>query len=448
MPIIRVLSTLLKPLVFGLFIVYNEFMKSVICLILGGGRGTRLFPLTKDRSKSAVPLAGKYRMIDIPVSNSLNSGLNRILILTQFNSASLNQHINRTYRFDNFHEGFVDILAAEQTQDNMGWHQGTADAVRWNMKHITRFHDASHVLVINGDQVYAMDFSEILATHIEHNAEISIATIPVARQETRRFGILKTKGPWIQDFVEKPQKEEQLEPLRSLEEIQRKFPSIGTSREYLANMGIYLFDLKVLKAELDLGGADFGKDIIPRAISNRRVAAHLYNGYWEDVGTIKSFHQANMDFVEDKPLFDFYANRMYTNSRHLPPAKIFGSNLDKVLLSEGAVIERATLEKVVVGIRSLVGQGTIIENTMLMGADYFETPREQDDDIRNGTLPVGIGKECIIRNAIIDKNARVGDGVRLLNSEGVLHADGDFFHIREGIIVIPKNAVVPSGTVL
>jgi glucose-1-phosphate adenylyltransferase len=427
--------------------IVDKLIKSVICLILGGGRGTRLYPLTKDRSKSAVPIGGKYRMIDIPVSNSLNSGLNRILILTQFNSASLNQHINRTYRFDHFHEGFVDILAAEQTEDHLGWHQGTADAVRWNMKHITRFHDVQYALILGGDQIYAMDFRDLIKTHIENNADLTMAAIPVTRQQAPRFGILQVKGNQIVHFVEKPKDENQLDVLTISEEVRSRFENLHPQKTHLASMGIYLFNLKILQDELDLGGQDFGLDIIPRAIKNRRVCFFPFDDYWEDVGTIQSFHASNLDFVEAFPRFDFYKHRIYTNARQLPPAKIFGCLLDRVYASEGCILDRIKATRSIIGIRAIVREGTTIEDSILMGADFYD---EQTDSeaIRQGLIPLGIGKNCIIKNAIIDKNARLGDNVRLVNKEGLKYADGDYYSIRDGIIVIPKNTIVPSNTVI
>lgn len=425
----------------------DKVLRSVICLILGGGRGTRLFPLTKDRSKSAVPIGGKYRMIDIPVSNSLNSGLNRILILTQFNSASLNQHINRTYRFDHFHEGFVDILAAEQTLDHLGWHQGTADAVRWNMKHITRFHDVQYALILGGDQIYAMDFRDLIDTHLRNNAELTLAVIPVSRAEAPRFGILEVKGAQIIDFVEKPTAEEELDRLAIGEDARWHFGELPPHKTHLASMGIYLFSLPVLEEELRIGGEDFGKDIIPRAIRTRRVCFHPFQGYWEDVGTIQSFHRANLDFVEASPRFDFYRHRIYTNTRQLPPAKIFGSLLDRVYASEGCILDRIKATRTVIGIRAVVREGTEISDSVLMGADYYED-RSDLEVARSGGIPLGLGRNCVVRNAIIDKNARVGDRVQLVNKDGLEYADGDCYYIRDGIVVIPKNAVVPPDTVI
>ncbi len=420
-------------------------LKSTICLILGGGRGSRLYPLTKDRSKSAVPIGGKYRMIDIPVSNSLNSGLNRILILTQFNSASLNQHINRTYRFDHFHEGFVDILAAEQTLDHLGWHQGTADAVRWNMKHITRFSDVQYALVLGGDQIYAMDFRELLRVHLETRADLTLAALPVSRQQAPRFGVIKVKGSQIVDFIEKPADTETLDRFAMDDEARWHFQDLLPHQTHLASMGIYLFSMKCLEEELDLGGEDFGKDIIPRAIKTRKVAFFPFNDYWEDVGTIQSFHAASLDFVEASPRFDFYRHRIYTNTRQLPPAKIFASQLDRVYAAEGCILDRIKANRTIIGIRAIVREKTEITDSILMGADFYDDTEDRETQ-RQGRIPLGIGRNCLIQNAIIDKNARVGDNVRLINKDNQKYADGEFYSIRDGIVVIPKNAVVPPGT--
>ncbi len=427
-------------------------MKNILALILGGGQGTRLFPLTKDRSKPAVPIGGKYRLIDIPISNCLNSNINKIYILTQFNSASLNKHINLTYRFDNFHKGFVDILAAEQSIDNRDWYQGTADAVRKNLKHILAFYDIDYVLILSGDQIYKMNFQELVNFHESLNADVSIPVLPVTKKEAGGFGIVKVRDNLITDFVEKPKDETLLQSMQSRQMIADKFPNDCEGKEYLASMGIYLFNIKVLLEALEPNFSDFGKDIIPQMIHNRKVGGFLFNDYWEDVGTIKSFLKANLELAQYTPRtqkkFDFYEAQIYTHARYLPASKIQHCNLDNSLIADGVEISSATIVHSIIGVRSIICENVTIKDSYVMGADYYEDSDGLRFNATHGVINIGIGKNCVIENAIIDKNARIGENCVLVNKNHTENFDGDGYYIREGIIIIPKNSVIKSGTVI
>ena len=424
-------------------------MKNILALILGGGQGTRLFPLTKDRSKPAVPIGGKYRLIDIPISNCLNSDINQIYILTQFNSASLNKHINQTYRFDNFHRGFVDILAAEQSIDNRDWYQGTADAVRKNLKHILAFYDISHVLILSGDQIYKMDFRQLFDFHKNLSADLSIPVLPVSREEAGGFGIVKVEDNIITQFVEKPKEADVLNKMSSADMIAKTFPNVK-DKPFLASMGIYLFNIKILLDALDTNFTDFGKDIIPTLIKNVKVGGFLYNDYWEDVGTIKSFLKANLELARWKPKteqqFDFYNAQIYTHARYLPASKINHCDLDNSLVADGSEIINAVLRNSIIGVRSIIGQNVTIENSYIMGADYYEDLQGLEYNKAHGVINIGIGDGCIIKNAIIDKNARIGEHCVLTNEKNLDNCDGDGWYIRDGIIIVPKNAVIKPGT--
>jgi len=422
-------------------------MKGIICLILGGGQGTRLFPLTKDRSKPAVPIGGKYRLIDIPISNCLNSNINKIFILTQFNSASLNKHINQTYRFDGFGEGFVDILAAEQSMETIDWYQGTADAVRKNLKHIIAFLDLKYVLIISGDQIYSMNFEKLFNFHIETNADITISVLPVNREDAKGFGILKIDKNKITDFIEKPKEDSLLDSLKATKFIKEKYPRIEKDKEYIGSMGIYLFNKDVLIELLNNNNyADFGKEVIPKAIKDKNVYGYLFNGYWEDVGTIKSFWKANIDFAEDHPKFNFYKNTMYTNSRHLAPAKIMNSNIDESIICEGSVISNAKIKKTIIGIRSVINNNVKIENSIIMGADFFESDWGKVFNKENGILNIGIGCNTVIKNAIVDKNSRIGENCKIINKNNLKNYDGENYYIRDYIVIILKNAIIWDNT--
>jgi glucose-1-phosphate adenylyltransferase len=418
-------------------------MNDCLAVILAGGRGSRLFPLTQKRSKPAVPIAGKYRLIDIPISNCLNSGLRRMFVLTQYNSESLNKHISHTYKFDVFTDAFVTILAAEQTEDSPEWFQGTADAVRQNLRHL-RGQRARDVLILSGDQLFQMDFRKLRETHHNASADATVAVIPVSREKASGFGILKIdRDGRIVEFEEKP-------PRDRLDALESDIPGYG--RGFLASMGIYMFGREVLERALaPTGLADFGRHVIPRAIGETRVQAHLFRGYWEDVGTISSYFQANMELTKPIPPFDFYdmERPVYTNPRFLPASKIEGCSLRATLVSEGCILMGAEIERSVLGIRSRVGAGTILRDTLVIGADYYETLEEIDQARSRGLPPVGIGGDSIIERAIVDKNARIGRGVRILNdqSRGV-EANGAGWYVRDGIVIVPKNGVIPDDTVV
>lgn len=410
-------------------------MKDVLAVVLGGGRGTRLFPLTAHRSKPAVPIGGKYRLIDIPISNCLNSDLRRILVLTQYLSESLNKHIAQTYRFDAFHSGFVSIIAAEQTEEQEEWFLGTADAVRRITRHI-RHHDFNDALILSGDQLYQMDYRKMRETHTGASADITIAVTPVDEAAAPGFGILKLDAHGrIVEFEEKP-KPERLPFLIS------DLP--GGGQGWLASMGIYLFKRAALDEVLaDSTATDFGKHIIPRSIETRRVQAHVHRGYWEDVGTIRSYYLANLSLAQPVPPFNFYdaAHPVFTHPRFMPATKIEAARVTNALVSEGSRIVDADIERSVVGIRSRIGRGCQIRNSLILGADYYET----EDQLVAGVPAMGIGDGSVIENAIVDKNARVGQNVKLTNAAGVENADGPCWFIRDGIIVIPKDMIVPDG---
>lgn len=418
-------------------------MNRVVSVILGGGKGTRLFPLTMHRSKPAVPVGGKFRLIDIPVSNCVNDNLRHMFVLTQYNSESLNRHVAQTYRFDRFSNGFVSILAAEQTPDNRDWFQGTADAVRKSLRHILALNPGL-VLILSGDQLYRMDFNRFIEYHRESGAEITIATKPVDSSEATAMGIMKVSGDGrIGHFHEKPDSDE-LEPLRSSQE------GLTAERPYLGSMGIYLFNPEVLRGVLDTNEdyTDFGHEIIPYAIGNHRVFSYPFDGYWSDIGTISSFFDANLDFASASPQFDMYRNfsPLYTRARALPGARVDDCSVKSSIICDASDLHGAEIDSCIVGLRGRIRAGSSLERCVYMGADYWEG-HYRDPGLHSPELPrLGIGRDCVIRRAIIDKNARIGDGVRILNSRGVAEAEGDGYHIRDGIVVVHKNAVIPEGT--
>jgi glucose-1-phosphate adenylyltransferase len=422
--------------------------KKVLAVILGGGAGTRLYPLTASRSKPAVPIAGKYRLVDIPISNCLNSGINRMFVLTQFNSASLNRHIKNTYHFSAFSSAFVDILAAEQTPDNPTWYQGTADAVRQCLRHLGPF-DSEYVLILSGDQLYQMDFMEMLNSHIEKKADISIATIPVADREAPEFGIMKNdKEGYITSFIEKPKKDILVNWTSDTgAEMQR------LGRKYLASMGIYIFNRQLLSDLLQneyVEATDFGKEIIPQSIDKYKVISYQYDGYWTDIGNIYSFFEANLGLTKDIPDFNLFDNNnaIYTRARMLPPAKISGTTLEKTIIAEGCIINASRVENSVIGIRTRIGSGTTIVSSYLMGIDFYETIEEIANAQSHGLPPVGIGSRCYIRNAIVDKNCRIGDDVRINGGNHLENTDHSLYTVKEGIVVVKKGAVLPNGFVI
>ena len=422
--------------------------KKVLAVILGGGAGTRLYPLTASRSKPAVPIAGKYRLVDIPISNCLNSGIDRMFVLTQFNSASLNRHIKNTYHFSAFSSAFVDILAAEQTPDNPTWYQGTADAVRQCLRHLGPF-EAEYILILSGDQLYQMNFMEMLNNHIRQNAEITIATIPVADREASEFGILKKdeKG-FITSFIEKPKKDV-LNDWTS--DTGHAMHSQG--RNYLASMGIYIFNRQLLQDLLQneyVEATDFGKEILPQSINKYKVVSYQYDGYWTDIGNIYSFFEANLGLTKEIPDFNLFDNNnaIYTRARMLPPAKISGTTLEKTIIAEGCIINASRIESSVIGIRTRIGIGTTIVSSYLMGIDYYETIEEIKHDKEHGLPSVGIGDRCYIRNCIVDKNCRIGDDVRINGGAHLENTDHSLYTVKDGIVVVKKGAVIPNGFVI
>ncbi|MBA4257621.1 MAG: glucose-1-phosphate adenylyltransferase [Chitinophaga sp.] len=426
----------------------KTFSQSVLAVILGGGAGTRLFPLTASRSKPAVPIAGKYRLVDIPISNCINSGINRMFVLTQFNSASLNKHIKNTYHFSAFSTGFVDILAAEQTPDNPGWFQGTADAVRQSLRHISNL-EYDHILILSGDQLYQMDFGDMLKNHISSNTDISIATIPVDDRDAPEFGILKTNDEnVITSFIEKPKKEVLPEWVSDTgSEMQ------GQGRNYLASMGIYIFNKKILDKllnEAHPNATDFGKEILPDSIENYKVSSFQYDGYWTDIGNIYSFYEANLALTQEVPLFNLFDNNktVYSRARMLPPAKISGTTLEKTIIAEGSIIHASRIEQSVVGIRSRIGHGTTIVSTYIMGNDYYETLEEMESNTSKGLPKIGIGERCYIKDAIIDKNCRIGNDVRINGGSHLANTDHPLYTVKDGIIVVKKTAILPDGFVI
>ncbi|MDB5124900.1 MAG: glucose-phosphate adenylyltransferase [Mucilaginibacter sp.] len=416
----------------------------VICIVLGGGQGSRLSPLTATRSKPAVPIAGKYRLVDIPISNCLHSGIDRIYVLTQFNSASLNKHIKNTYHFSSFSEAFVDILAAEQTPSSVAWFQGTADAVRQSLHHLA-VHEFEYVLILSGDQLYQMDFESMIEDHIRKNAEISIATIPVHVNDVPGFGILKTDNDGtITSFVEKPKSGFE----NWVSDVSPQMKAEG--RIYLASMGIYIFNRKLLY-ELLLGNerTDFGKEIIPQSITEHKVVSYQYEGYWTDIGTIPSFFEANLGLTDDIPQFNLFdENFIYTRARMLPPSKMSGTQVDKAIIADGCIINASHISRSIIGIRTRVGFGTIIENCYVMGSDNYQTLAQIQESHLSKSPIMGIGDRCHIKNAIIDKNTYIGDDVQINCGEKLEDGDYGTYTVQDGIVIIKKRAVIPSGTII
>ena len=420
-------------------------------MILGGGKGTRLYPLTKERSKPAVSFGGKYRIVDIPLSNCINSGYKKIYLLTQFNSASLHLHITNSYNFDRFSGGFVEILAAEQTLEHSGWYEGTADAVRKNFIHF-KTQKPTHYVILSGDQLYKMYLRAFMAAHIKSGAEITIATTAVNRKDASGFGIMKIdENSQVKEFMEKPKPDMNIDAWKIPAEARGALPP---EKEYLASMGIYIFNANTME-ECLLGEnekyTDFGKEILPLAIGKKKICSYVFDGYWEDIGTIRSFYEANIQLTELSPAFDFYSNNspIYTHMRNLPPSKINKADITSSLTSEGCIITDCKLNKSVIGVRSIIEKGTELDGVIMMGADYYDDDDEKADYIAKGKPVTGIGKNCKIANTIIDKNARIGDNCQI-GVSGKKYEDGDHgsFYSADGIIVIRKGAVIPSGTVI
>lgn len=425
-------------------------ISNVLSIIMGGGQGTRLFPLTRERSKPAVPLAGKYRLVDIPISNCINSGLKRIYLLTQFNSASLHRHISQSYKFDHFSGGFVEILAAEQTFADTSWYQGTADAVRKNLLHFLN-HNFEYALILSGDQLYRMDFRHILALHVESEADVTIATMPVDRTAATSLGLLQiNEERRITRFVEKPKEKEVLDSIRLPREWYGKLGVQGEEEFFLASMGIYVFNREVLLKLLDNTLADFGKHIIPSAIKTHRVFSYIFQGYWEDIGTIRNFFEANLNLVTELPNFNFFdmGAPIFTRPRFLPASKINGAVIDHAVVSDGCILNHARIENSIVGVRSLVDAGSTLHRTILLGCDYFESEISIRENAAAGRPRVGIGKNTRIENAIIDKNARIGDNCFISPAGKPENVDHPLYYIRDGVVIIPKNGTIPHGTVI
>ncbi len=419
--------------------------KSTVAVILGGGAGSRLYPLTASRSKPAVPIAGKYRLVDIPISNCINATINRIFILTQFNSASLNKHIKNTYQFSQFSTGFVDILAAEQTPDNPTWFQGTADAVRQSLRHIKN-NEFEYVLILSGDQLYQMDFNAMLENHVAKGADISIASIPVGDREAPEFGILKSNEEnMITSFIEKPKKEILPDWVSDTgKEMQEQ------GRNYLASMGIYIFNRKLLFDLLNIekkDATDFGKEIMPSCINKYKVASYQYAGYWTDIGNIYSFFEANIALTHEVPAFNLFDNdnKIFSRGRMLPPVKISGTTINSSIIAEGAIIEASKIENSVIGIRTRIGKGTVVSSSYIMGCDYYETIAEMLHAKEHSIPLVGIGENCIIKNVIMDKDCRIGNNVKIIGGTHIESGDHSLLTIKDGIVVIKKGAVVPDG---
>lgn len=421
----------------------------VLAIILGGGKGTRLYPLTKERSKPAVPFGGKYRIVDIPISNCINSGFKKIYLLTQFNSASLHLHIINSYNFDRFSHGFVEILAAEQTLEHSGWYEGTADAVRKNFVHFKR-QNPTHYIILSGDQLYKMDLKKFMNQHIQSGANITIAAKAVNRSDATGFGIMQVNDDnQITAFMEKPAADLNIDDWKIPEKS--RTPDLPPDLEYLASMGIYIFDAETMDEMLSNDFNDFGKEIIPMAIKSKKVNSYIFNGYWEDIGTIRSFYEATLDLTNPIPHFNFYEEDkpIYTHMRNLPPSKINHADMSSSLASEGCVITNSRLQRSVIGVRSIINEGCDLDGVVMMGADFYDNDYSRENNKKQNIPNIGIGKNCKINKAIIDKNARIGDNC-CINVSGKKYDDGDhgLFYSADGIIVIRKDAVIPNGTVI
>ena len=424
--------------------------RDIISVILGGGAGSRLFPLTKDRSKPAVPLAGKYRIVDIPISNCLNSGLKRIFLLTQFNSSSLHRHVQQSYHFDDFSSGYVEIMAAQQTPASSAWYQGTADAVRQNLQHFDNW-PHKYVLILSGDQLYRMNFRALIEQHIRYGAEVTVATIPVSRGDAGSFGIMQIdEQERIHRFEEKPKNPAVLDTLRIDDVTRSRMDIRGEGDLYLASMGIYVFNRHVLAKALSGKHVDFGKHVIPELIRGGGVFSYVYQGYWEDIGTIRAFFDANLDLANELPKFNFFDTQapIYSHARYLPASKIVRGHIERAVISDGCVIVDARIEHSVIGIRSRIEAGAVVKDSILMGSDDYETDLELGDAAAKGVPPFGVGRNTYIERAIIDKNARIGANVRISPEGKPENFDGDNYYIRDGIVVVPKNGVIPDRTVL
>jgi glucose-1-phosphate adenylyltransferase len=419
--------------------------ENTLAIIMGGGAGTRLFPLTKERAKPAVPLAGKYRLVDIPISNCLNGGFRQVYVLTQFNSESLHRHITASYKFDNFTESFVEILAAQQTPEGATWYQGTADAVRQNLRYFLE-RPYRYYLILSGDQLYRMDYCDLLQAHLEAGADITLGTTPVDRQAASSFGIMHSDAKRrIFRFEEKPKDPKLLDELRIPPDLLTELGRPPDAELYQGSMGIYVFNREVLIGALANNYADFGKHIIPASLQKNKVFAYIFQGYWEDIGTVRAFFEANLALTDTVPTYNFFdhLNPIYTHARFLPASKINGAQVNKAIIADGCIITNANIERAVIGIRSVIENGSTIRNSVLMGADFY---REDDPQSAPDRPPLGIGRHCVIEGAIIDKNARIGDRVVITPEGKSADMDGDNYYVRDGVIVVPKGAVIPAGT--
>ncbi|GAB4241519.1 MAG: glucose-1-phosphate adenylyltransferase [Candidatus Methylacidiphilales bacterium] len=430
---------------------FTEFHR-VLAVIMGGGAGTRLFPLTKERAKPAVPLAGKYRLVDIPISLCINSGLKRIFLLTQYLSSSLHRHVQQSYRFDDYEpRGFIEILAATQTRDKFSWYQGTADAVRQNLGHLNN-HPHDLVLILSGDQLYRMDYRDILARHVASGKEVTVATIPVQREAAKGFGIMQIdEAEAVIRFEEKPKDDALLDSLRIPESTRAGLKDPVPDDTFLASMGIYVFNARTLAQALAAPDReDFGKHIIPALVREGKVGSYVYQGYWEDIGTIRAFFDANLDLTEVVPKFNFYdqTSPIYSRARFLPASKIHDSRIERAIIADGCIISHAEIIRSCVGVRSRIGHGVRMFNTVMMGSDYFESNESLAANAQLGRPPIGIGANSLIDGAIIDKNARIGRNVTIRAAGKTADVDHDFYHVRDGVVIIPKGAVVPDGAVI
>ncbi len=418
--------------------------ENTLAIIMGGGAGTRLFPLTKERAKPAVPLGGKYRLVDIPISNCLNGGFRQVYVLTQFNSESLHRHITATYKFDNFTKSFVDILAAQQTPEDSRWYQGTADAVRQNLRYFLE-RPYEHYLILSGDQLYRMDYSDMLKAHLQSGADITLGTTPVDRQAASGFGIMQSDAKRrIYRFEEKPKDPKLLDELRIPPDLLNELGRPVDNELYQGSMGIYVFNRQVLIDALNNNHDDFGKHIIPASLQKYNVFAYIFQGYWEDIGTVRAFFEANLALTDTIPTYNFfdYLNPIYTYPRFLPASKVNGAQVRSAIIADGCIISDANIERAIIGIRSVIESGSSIRNSVLMGADFYQGEYSRS----NGDLPLGIGRHCVIEGAIIDKNARIGDGVVITAEGKPANVDGENYYIRDGVVVVPKGAAIPAGT--
>jgi glucose-1-phosphate adenylyltransferase len=428
-------------------------MQDVLSLILGGGRGTRLYPLTQLRSKPAVPVAGKYRLIDIPISNCINSGMQRIYVLTQFLSVSLHRHIANTYKFDPFSRGFVEVLAAQQTNEAADWYQGTADAVRQQIRYVAE-DNCEHVMILSGDQLYRMDFQKMLKTHVDANADATLAVLPVPRKDVPGFGVVQLDGSGkITGFVEKPQADDAIDRCKTPATWMTERGIVPNGREHVASMGIYLFTRKALLEMLNVRplATDFGKEIFPRSLKTHHIQAHLFDGYWEDLGTVKAYHEANLALAGNDPPFDFHSPEgiIYTRMRFLPASRVMGAKLQECLISDGCVIESgADIARCIVGVRSRIGKNVTIRDTIILGADRYETDADRAANRTANRPDLLIGEGTLIERAILDKEVRIGRNVKIVNARGVTDDEGDNYVIRDGIVAIPRGTIIPDGTVI